>query len=76
MTFPRSQEFLLFLLPFAPSIMGMIINVIIIIIAIFVAFKLNLCSYISGIPFSSVLCNRLIQGIIIYLILKKIFGQK
>ncbi len=68
---------LMFLLPFAPTIMGTIINVIILLITIVVVFKLNLCSYIpTDIPFEGVLCNRLLQGILIYIILKKIFGRK
>ncbi len=68
---------LAFLLPFAPSVMGMIINIIIVAIAIFVAFKLNLCSYLpTGLPFEGLLCNRLLQGFLIYAILKMIFGRR
>jgi len=70
-------QFLLRLLPFAPSIGGMIVNIVIVIISIFVAFQLNLCSYLpSGISFENLICNRLLQGILIYAILKMIFGRR
>lgn len=70
-------QLLLRLLPFAPSIGGMIINIIIVIIAIFVAFQLDLCSYLSsGIPFENLICNRFLQGFLIYAILKSIFGRR
>ena len=70
-------QFLLRLVPFAPSIGGMIVNIIIVIIAIFVAFQLNLCSYLpTSMPFENLICNRLLQGILIYVILKMIFGKR
>lgn len=70
-------QLLLRLLPFAPTIGGMIVNIIIIGITIFVAFQLNLCTYLpTNIPFENLVCNRFLQGIVIYVILKMIFGRR
>ncbi len=70
-------KLLTMLLPFTPSIVGMIINILIIIVSIFVAFQLDLCAYLpQSIPFENLFCNRLLQGILIYAVLKMIFGRR
>lgn len=66
-------QFLLFFLPFVPGIFGMIINLIVLIISIAIAYKLNICSFID--VDLSWLCNRWVQGLIIYLILQNVVGR-
>ena len=67
-------QFLLRLLPFTPSIGGMIVNIIIVVITVFVAFQLNLCSYLpTNIPFENLssFFQKICQWLIIEFIPKE-----
>jgi len=58
----------------AQSLMGIIASIIIFAVAFFVAFQLRLCSYLpEGIPFEGIICNRLLQALVIFLVIKKVF---